>query len=251
MLRTLIALLSASLLFGQDTKYRPQGEQIPGPPSPSEFQAWMADLQNWRLEKKIRAGYSGSEYDRPGLKWTQRNLIQPQMMVEERFFYDPVAGRYTVDRYLDDLDQRYGGIDSVLIWHVYPNVGIDNRSQFDLLRDMPGGYPGLRQMVADFHRRGVKVFFPAMPWEHGTRDEGVPMWEAVARQMAEVGADGINGDTFNGLPRTFRTASDRTGHPIIFRARRRAGRRGAGLEQPELGLLGISGRAHDQQTEVD
>jgi formylglycine-generating enzyme required for sulfatase activity len=62
----------------------------------------------------------------------------------------------------------------------------------------------------------VKVFFPAMPWEHGTHGEGVPMWEAVARQMAEVGADGVNGDTFNGLPRAFRTASDHTTHAIIF-----------------------------------
>ena len=33
------------------------------------------------------------------------------MMVEDRYFYDPVAGKYTVDRYLDDLDKRYGGID--------------------------------------------------------------------------------------------------------------------------------------------
>src|ERR1700722_13795675 len=91
-----------------------------------------------------------------------------------------------------------------------------NRSQYELLRDMPGGIAGLRQMIADFHRRGVKVFFPAMPWDTGTRDEGVPMWEAVARQMAEVGADGVNGDTFAGLPQPFRAASDRTGHPIVF-----------------------------------
>ena len=57
-------------------------------------------------------------------------------MVHERYFYDPAARRYTVDRYLNDLDQRYGGIDSVLIWHPYPNLGVDNRNQFDLLRDL-------------------------------------------------------------------------------------------------------------------
>ena len=47
-------------------------------------------------------------------------LFQPEMMVEDRYFYDPVAQRYTVDRYLDDLERRYGGIDSVLIWPTYP-----------------------------------------------------------------------------------------------------------------------------------
>jgi hypothetical protein len=98
----------------------------------SDLQEWLADIEHWRNERRVRIGYDGSEYDRPELKWTQSSFIQPQMMVEERYFYDPVARRYTVDRYLDDLDQRYGGIDSVLIWHPYPNLGIDNRNQFDL-----------------------------------------------------------------------------------------------------------------------
>ena len=68
------------------------------------------------------------------------------MMMEDRYFYDPVAHKYTVDRYLDDVTRRYGGIDSVLIWHTYTNIGIDNRNQYDLLRDMPGGLDGVREM---------------------------------------------------------------------------------------------------------
>jgi hypothetical protein len=53
-------------------------------------------------------GYDGSRYDRPEFKWTQSSFIQPQMMVHDRYFYDPVAGKYTVDRYLDDLEKRWG-----------------------------------------------------------------------------------------------------------------------------------------------
>ena len=97
-------------------------------------------------------GYDDAEYLRPELLWTQRNFIQPQTMAEERYFYDPAAGKYTVGRYLDDLDKRYGGVDSILIWPVYPNIGIDNRNQWDLARDLPGGISGLRRMVEDFHR---------------------------------------------------------------------------------------------------
>src|SRR5437763_1737947 len=180
----LVALgtIVAGALLAQDTKYPPQGEQIPGPDFPDESEhccyeaaqarsreviarGWLADLEHWRLEHLIRMGYSGVEYARPELKWTQSSFIQPQMMIEDRAFYDPAAGRYTVDRYLDDLEKRYGGIDSVLIWHTYPNIGIDNRNQYDLLRDMPGGTAGLKQMVADFHRRGVRVLFPVMLWD--------------------------------------------------------------------------------------
>jgi iron(II)-dependent oxidoreductase len=229
-------LVSVFLFFtcvwAQDTKYPPQGEQIPGPavegdshccwradqdhPTAEAFREWLADITHWRRERLIRIGYDGSEYGRPELRWTQSSFIQPQMMIHDRYFYDPLAGRYTVDRYLDDLDKRYGGIDSVLIWHTYPNIGVDDRNQYDLLHDMPGGLAGLRQMIADFHRRGVRVLFPVMVWDQGTRDPGLPNWEATAQAMAEIGADGINGDTLDGIPRAFRLASDRTGHPLAL-----------------------------------
>jgi hypothetical protein len=133
---------------------------------------WIAELTDWRREHLIRIGYDDANYRRPELAWAQRNFVHAQMMAEERYFYDPVAGRYTVDRYLDDLEARYGGIDSVLIWYVYPNIGIDDRNQFDLARDLPGGLDGLRGAVEDFHRRGVRVFLPTMPWDNGTRPAG-------------------------------------------------------------------------------
>lgn len=66
------------------------------------------------------------------------------MMAHDKFFYDYEKGVYTVDRYLDDLEQRYGGIDSVLVWPTYPNIGIDNRNQFDLIRAMPGNENGIK-----------------------------------------------------------------------------------------------------------
>jgi formylglycine-generating enzyme required for sulfatase activity len=138
------------------------------------------------------------------------------MMVHDRYFYDPVAHAYTVDKYLDDLKARYGGIDSVLIWHTYSNIGIDDRNQFDMFRDLPGGTEGVRRMVDDFHRSGVKVLFPVMVWDQGTRQEGTPEWEALAKELAAVGAEGVNGDTLDGMPRTFRTASDALHHPLAL-----------------------------------
>src|ERR1039458_4160013 len=234
-MKRLIGIFCAAAigLVAQDTRYPADGSQIPGPgrratpdwvselsewqiAGSGDHEAWLNDLRQWRRERLIRMGYDDAEYRRPELLWTQRNFIQPQMMAEERYFYDPAAGKYTVDRYLDDVDKRYGGIDSVLIWPVYPNIGIDNRNQWDLARDLPGGIPALRRMVEDFHHRGVQVFFPSMPWDTGTRDVAQPYWNAAAQLMAEIGADGVNGDTFDGMPRAYRTASDQTGHPVAF-----------------------------------
>lgn len=225
-----VALLAFCITWmgmAQNNPHRPEGNQISGPGQGSgmqewktgasaDFDDWLRDIKAWRHEQLTRMGYNDAQYRRPELQWAQRNFIQPQMMAEERYFYDPVTGKYTVDRYLDDLQKRYGGIDSVLIWPVYPNIGIDNRNLWDLHRDMPGGIPALRKMVDDFHRRGVRVFFPTMPWDNGTRDVGMPYWEATAKLMAEIGADGVNGDTFSGLPQAYRTASDATGHPVVL-----------------------------------
>ena len=228
---TVFLLFVTSLATAQDSHYRPDRQQIPGPAcltmkgaweggskacTAEDHASWLTDIQHWRMERRIRIGYDGSRYDVPALKWTQSSFFQPQMMVEDRYFYDPVANRYTVDRYLDDLDKRYGGIDAVLIWPTYPNMGIDNRNQHDMIRSMPGGIPGVKQMIADFHRRGVRVLFPMMMWDQGTRDSGMSWPDAIASLMAEIGADGINGDTQDGVPLAFSLAADKIGHPLAF-----------------------------------
>jgi len=168
----LLVFAVATISSAQDSHFSPEEQQIPVPAcltmkglweggskpcSQTEHDTWLADITHWRTERRIRVGYDGGRYDLPALKWTQSSFMQPQMMVQDRYFYDPVAGNYTVDRYLDDLEKRYGGIDAVLIWPTYPNMGIDNRNQHDMIRSMPGGVPGVRQMIADFHRRGVRV----------------------------------------------------------------------------------------------
>ena len=118
--------------------------------------------------------------------------------------------------------KRYGGIDSILIWPTYPNMGIDDRNQHDMIRSMPGGVPGVKKMIADFHARGVRVLFPMMMWDQGTRNPGKPWPEAIAELMKELDADGINGDTQDGVPAAFASAAEKVGHPLAFRAGKQA-----------------------------
>ena len=163
----ILSLLVASMICpfasGQDTQYGPNGEQIPVPgcltfsdphdlaldggfrPCPASMhEEWLKDITHWRAERRIRIGYDDARYSMPALQWTQSSFIQPQMMVQDRYLYDPVSGKYTVDRYLDDLEKRYGGIDAVLVWSTYPNMGIDDRNQQDMVRTMPGGVAGVQ-----------------------------------------------------------------------------------------------------------
>jgi iron(II)-dependent oxidoreductase len=182
----------------------------------SASENWIRGLREWRQEHLIRIGFDDSLYRRPELQWAQRNFVHAQMMVEDRYFYDVSSGRYTVDRYLDDLEGRFGGIDSALIWYVYPNIGVDDRNHFDLVYDLPGGLDGLRGAVSDFHRRGVKVFLPTMPWDNGTRAADRHHWEIMAQLVKAVDADGIFGDTYSGVPRAFFEACYAAGHPVVL-----------------------------------
>jgi len=224
----------------QDARYRPDGEQIPGPRcaavpdwdsseprtcTPKDFTAYLADIDHWRAERRSRIGYDPANatlawaYNLPALKWTQSAFIQPQLMVHDRFFYDPVNERYTVDKYLADVTARYGGIDSVLLWHTYPNLGIDDRNQFDFFADLPGGQAAVRAMVEDFHRHGIKVLFPVMVWDRGTNNSGKPgetIWTKLSEELKAVGADGVNGDTMDGMPRLFARTSVDEGHPLAL-----------------------------------
>ncbi|MHA6723963.1 SUMF1/EgtB/PvdO family nonheme iron enzyme [Sphingomonas sp. RS2018] len=177
---------------------------------------WLTGLREWRREHRLRIGLDDSLYRRADLAWSQRNFVHALTMVEDLHFYDPDTGRYTVDRYLDDLEARFGGVDSVLLWYIYPNIGVDDRGQFDLVHDLPGGLDGLKQVVTDFHARGVRVFLPTMPWDHGTREGHAPDWERMADIVAAVGADGINGDTYSGVPRAFHVACEARGMPVVL-----------------------------------
>jgi iron(II)-dependent oxidoreductase len=232
--KTCLGLLFGAFALGaagQDTLYPARGQQIPAPECmnlhyawegptqtcpPFAHERWLRDLQHWRTERLIRIAYDGSRYDLPALKWTQSSFIQPQMMVQDRYLYDPAAGKYTVDRYLDDLDKRYGGIDAVLVWSTYPNMGIDDRNQLEMVQSMPGGIDGVRRMVADFHRRGVRVLFPMMMWDEGTHQPAEDWPDAIARLMKEIDADGVNGDTQDGVPLGFSLAAEKIGHPLAF-----------------------------------
>jgi iron(II)-dependent oxidoreductase len=62
----------------------------------------------------------------------------------------------------------------------------------------------------------VRVLFPMMMWDQGTHDPGKSWQDAIAEVMKEINADGINGDTQEGVPLAFSLAADQIHHPLIF-----------------------------------
>ena len=137
-------------------------------------------------------------------------------MVCDESFYDRVAGRYTVDAVLDHGQREFGGYDSVVLWHAYPRIGVDERNQFDFYRDLPGGLPGLRGAVRRFHRRGVKVYLDYNPWDTGTRREGKPDLDVLVELVRALEADGLFLDTMNKGAADFRAKLDAARPGVIL-----------------------------------
>ena len=191
------------------------------PASFADQPAWLENLKHDRKRTQKAIGWTGGVSDQ--VPWTLTSYIQAQAHPYDRYFYDPVTKAYTVDRFLEDLKIRYGGIDSVLMWSVYTQIGVDDRNQFDMWRSMPGGLEGVANLTAQLHIHGVKMLWPNKPWDLGTRYEpagrpGLSDTDAkvYATLLKQTDGDGLNRDTMDSFSKEFYAESARLGHSIAL-----------------------------------
>ncbi len=76
-------------------------------------------------------------YDRPEMQWLKQNFIMGFAFIWDNDFWDAEKSRYKVKEYCDKMKKEFGGFQSVMIWHSYPNIGIDEKNQFDFFITCP------------------------------------------------------------------------------------------------------------------
>lgn len=189
-------------------------ETCSGPPTPDQFPQWLEAMQGWAAGVRAQFGINDSLpiFSVPELQWTQTSYIQPQAHPYDLYFYNGTD--YTVERYLSDVTERYGGIDSILLWPTYTNLGADDRNQFDMIRCLPGGVDGLLEVTNQLHAAGVRVLWPYNPWDQGTRPQGMSDAQSMAQLLKSINGDGFNGDTMQIIPEDFFKEAVAIGHPI-------------------------------------
>merc|ERR1719334_1628878 len=186
----------------------------PADKSRETFDQWWGTYQDWR--DQIRDSLDLSAYDNPAVQWAATSFIQTQLMIHDRFLYDRQSRQWTVGKYLSDVRSRYGGLDSVLLWQGYPNIGVDDRNQFEMTESLPGGLEGLREVARQFHQEGVRVLLPYIPWDQFTDNAGKADYETLVDQLVAAELDGFNGDTMDGVNRTFWEEGLSRGYPIVI-----------------------------------
>ena len=132
----------------------------------------------------------------PDVFWNNQNFVMGFVFAWDHTFWDHRRTEYLVERYCETMEREFGGIQSVILWTSYPNLGIDQRNQFDFMRAMPWGMEGLKTVADEFHLRDVKVFLTYNPWDLDTRRTEQPEFREFAGIVGQSGADGIFLDTW-------------------------------------------------------
>lgn len=150
-----------------------------------------------------QSAYDFSEYDKKDLHWFNECVVHNFTFLFGRESFDLENAKTDVAKILKD-GEDFGGYDTVTVWNQYPRLGIDERSQWDFHDDFPGGRAALRQMVKEYHDKGVYVFMPYIPWDQGYDESTNSMGTEFAKVIADTDADGYQLDTMNQIPESFR-----------------------------------------------
>jgi len=136
------------------------------------------------------------------------------MMAWDHYFYDSETGRYHVMDFVERGKTWYGGDDVIGIWTTWPTLGLDERNQWDLYRDLPGGLPALKALSSELHDSGVKFFIAYNPWDQSTRKEG--HLDGMSDLLRETGADGVILDTRGSSSKELQAAADKVRNGIVM-----------------------------------
>lgn len=158
--------------------------------------------------------FDESLYKRADLNWIRHAYAMHLIMGWDKDFYDPVHQQYQLEPFLQRMKPLLGGTDVVGIWPNWPMLGLDQRNQWDLLRDLPGGLDALQQQAALSRRYGAKFFISYNPWDESTR------WEdhhtGMSDMIRAITADGVVLDTEGKSSPERQQAADRARPGVVM-----------------------------------
>ncbi len=247
-MRSLLWILISMVLFSGivrgDDLLKMNDHFLLAPDNGTNYEKWLARAKEYAITERKKAGQEGgfAIYERDDLSWMKQNYTSRMVMMYGLDFYDEKENSFNVDSLVTDGIREFGGYDSVILWHGYPRLGIDERNQFDFYRRMPGGLAGLRKVVQQFHSYGIKVFVDYNPWDTGTRREGKSDFELIAELVKAIDADGVFLDTMSASSDQLRKQLDAVkkgvgvvceGHPSVEQLSHCGGSWGQWLDYPD------------------
>lgn len=179
--------------------------------------------------------FDSNLYMRKDQEWIRHSYVQHLMYAWDKFYYDAAAGGYQLQDFLKRGKRLYGGDDIVSIWPTWPILGMDQRNQFDLFRDLPGGITEMQHQAKLCRAIGTKFFICYNPWDGSTRAED--HFDGLTSLIKSTTADGVVLDTKGSSSKELQDAADRARPGVVMYSE------GMAVPRDMNGIL--SGRVHN------
>jgi len=186
---------------------------------------WLFDLEK----------FDNTLFERPDLQWIKHDYLMTLQMAWGHEYYDPISKKYTLSTFLEKGKKLMGGYDVYSIWPTWPRLGVDQRNQWDLYEDLPGGLNKMKELAGMFQKDGTKFFIAFNPWDQSTREENP--YKGMARLIKSTNADGVVLDTKGSSSFELQHAADSVRPGVIMYSE------GMAVTKDMPGI--ISGRVHD------
>jgi gamma-glutamyl hercynylcysteine S-oxide synthase len=188
--------------------------------------------QRWLYDLPV---FNDSLYRRKDIQWVRHSYVLHLMDAWDKFYYDNSDGKYHLQEFLARGKKLYGGDDVVSIWPTWPTLGLDQRNQFDLFHDLPGGITAMRNQAVMSRAKGTKFFICYNPWDESTHNKN--NFEGIAELIAETTADGVVLDTKGESSKELQQAADKVRPGVVMYSEGMAVPR----DMPNI----VSGRVHN------
>jgi iron(II)-dependent oxidoreductase len=207
---------------GGSVKYDLHFEKYNGP--------WQNALAIAFQQRKLydKTTFDSTMYRRDDLKWIRSAYVMHLIMAWDKEFPDLL-------NFAKRGKELYGGDDVICLWATWPTLGVDERNQFDMYRDLPGGLKGLKSTTDSLHAIGMKFFIAYNPWDEDTRKED--HLAGLATLIRETGADGVVLDTKGASSKELQQAADAVKPGVIMYSE--------GMAVPKDMERIVSGRVHN------
>ena len=178
--------------------------------------SWQEGLRKCFQEKKLYdlEAFDESLYKREDLKWVRKAYVMHLMMAWDKDFYDATTNKLNWTKFLQRGDKLYGGDDVICLWPTWPSLGLDQRNQFDMYRDLPGGLKTLKVLADTLRSHHTKFFIAYNPWDESTR--GIEHLQGLADLIRETSADGVVLDTKGESSSELQEAADKVKPGVIM-----------------------------------
>jgi iron(II)-dependent oxidoreductase len=200
------------------------------------WQEGMRVMFQKRMLYDVEPGtFNDSLFQRKDLKWVRHAYVSHLIQNWDVIFYDNKDGKFHIEDFEKKAQKLYGGDDFVGIWPTWPTLGLDQRNQWDLFRDLPGGMDQIKKLSLMLNRYGSRLFICYNPWDQSTRGESHTV--GMAEIIAATNADGVVLDTQGASSLKLQHAADSVRKGVVMYSE------GMAVPRDMQGI--VSGRVHN------